>query len=60
MPLYDYACFTCKRVFSETRSIAKRDEPGKCPHCGSWHSRKMPSAPNFRITGYTAKNGYSK
>ena len=35
MPAYDYKCKSCENVFEEFRTIAKRNEVGECPECGS-------------------------
>ena len=60
MPLYSYECHTCHDGWTEHRAIAQRDQPIQCPRCESWHTWKKPDAPNFKIEGFNAKNGYSK
>jgi putative FmdB family regulatory protein len=34
MPMYEYKCDECGRVFSELRKIADREKPIDCPDCG--------------------------
>jgi len=43
MPLYEYYCEKCDRVFEALRSIAQSDQPTKCPTCGSDAGRIMPT-----------------
>ena len=35
MPLYDYHCKPCDRLFESFRSVASRNEPALCPACNS-------------------------
>lgn len=35
MPAYDYKCRSCENIFEEFRTIAKRNDSGECPECGS-------------------------
>ena len=35
MPLYDYHCKPCDRLFESFRSVASRNEPAQCPVCNS-------------------------
>ncbi len=34
MPLYVFCCEKCRTTFEETRPVAERENPAKCPHCG--------------------------
>lgn len=34
MPLYEYICEQCEKVFQELRNAADREEPIPCPECG--------------------------
>lgn len=34
MPLYEYKCDKCEKVFSELRNMAEREDPIECPECG--------------------------
>ena len=35
MPIYEYQCRKCGRVFELMRRIAEMDAPAKCAHCAS-------------------------
>jgi putative FmdB family regulatory protein len=35
MPIYEYYCSHCRRVFEDLRPIAERDAPASCPSCSS-------------------------
>ena len=39
MPMYDYRCDACGKVWEENLTIAKKDEPCEraCPHCQKEH-----------------------
>lgn len=43
MPIYEYYCENCKRVFEALGSIAASDKPKKCPRCGKNADRIMPT-----------------
>lgn len=63
MPRHDYRCPVCQRVQEVYDPMGLPDylidlRCGTCP--GSPSLEKLPSAPNFTIKGYSAKNGYSK
>ncbi len=53
MPLYEYYCERCDRVFEALRSIAKSDQPATCAACGGDAARIMPTtfAPMARRGG---------
>lgn len=66
MPRYDFKCEDCGHVREDVWMSTYRESQGvdtldiaPCEKCGGL-LRKMPSAPNFTVTGYNAKNGYSK
>lgn len=48
MPTYDYACGQCG-PFEALRSIAQRDAPALCPHCGTSSERVLIGAPRLSI-----------
>ncbi len=64
MPYFDFECPACKRVFRDVmvpptgKTVSCDGEDGvKHP----WQlCARMPAAPNFKVEGYNAKNGYSK
>jgi putative FmdB family regulatory protein len=58
MPVYEYQCTTCKRIF-EIITIKSDPDPHKCPDCGK-KGKKLLSPVYFRMKGYSAENGYSK
>ncbi|MEZ4669229.1 MAG: zinc ribbon domain-containing protein [Anaerolineae bacterium] len=39
MPLYEYDCPGCGRMFDKLVSIAKADS-AECPHCGNTHPKR--------------------
>lgn len=61
MPLYDYMCPVCARV----KEVNTMGLPGYlvtivCSECpGQPEMERQVSAPNFKVNGYNAKNGYS-
>lgn len=55
MPRYDFKCNECGKVVEY--SVPLGWETVRCL-CGGT-LEKQPAAPNFTITGYSAKNGYS-
>ena len=41
MPIFEYKCRECGADFEDLDSIANRDEPHKCPACGSMKSERQ-------------------
>jgi putative FmdB family regulatory protein len=41
MPLYEYRCKKCEKIYEALVSISKADDPGKCPHCGFEKSDRL-------------------
>jgi putative FmdB family regulatory protein len=62
MPIFDYKCPRCLNIV-EVLMTSKRKIQPVCPFCrvpeGVLMERQL-SAPNFSISGFSAKNGYSK
>jgi putative FmdB family regulatory protein len=64
MPRYDFKCTSCGKMRQDVWVSNFRDalntpiDISSC-ECGG-QLQKQPSAPNFTINGYNAKNGYSK
>jgi putative FmdB family regulatory protein len=56
MPNFDFKCASCGHVFEA--HIDGGRAYANCHKCGLT-SYKLPSAPAFRMTGYTAKTGYA-
>jgi putative FmdB family regulatory protein len=48
MPLYEFQCQTCGKVFSEFRKIDST-EIMVCPKCGSGRTTRLFSTPHFRL-----------
>ncbi len=44
MPLYEYHCETCDRIFEALRSLRESDVPTPCPKCGGDAERIMPTS----------------
>ena len=43
MPLYEYYCEACDRVFEALRSVSASEQPSACPTCGKDADRIMPT-----------------
>jgi putative FmdB family regulatory protein len=44
MPLYEYYCDNCDKLFEALRSVQASDQPAKCPACGFDADRIMPTS----------------
>lgn len=66
MPRYDFVCPICKFCAEAVLKLADLGvQPIYCSRCrmngDHWHVMdRLPSAPAFSISGYSAANGYSK
>ena len=69
MPCYDYECPVCGNRLTLTVAHAVADEQMCCslpPADATYWAicrgqlRRQPSAPNFSVKGFNARNGYSK
>lgn len=60
MPLYTYVCQSCGHQHDEHRTVADRDDIVRCPKCKLHDLRRVPTVAGFIITGFNAKNGYTK
>ena len=50
MPLSEYICMDCGKVFTEFRSISDRDNPLTCPGCNRDNvERKMTAAASLGV-----------
>ena len=56
-PLYQYECLHCKHEFELMLKMGASNP--ECEKCRG-ETRKLPSAGNFKLKGYTAANGYAK
>jgi putative FmdB family regulatory protein len=43
MPLYEYYCEKCDKVFEALRPVAQSDSPAPCPDCGAQADRILPT-----------------
>ena len=43
MPVYEYYCDDCDKVFDSLQAISKSGEPVACPECGLASDRIMPT-----------------
>jgi putative FmdB family regulatory protein len=57
MPNFDFYCPHCEQHF-ELFHVPADLGWAHCPLCQTI-SKKAPSAPAFKVTGYAARNGYS-
>lgn len=62
MPIYVFVCSKpeCKATFELLLKDYDEAIYARCPECGGSFPGVQPSAPNFTVKGYNAKNGYSK
>ncbi len=44
MPLYEYYCDRCDKIFEALRPVRESEEPGLCPDCGGESGRIMPTS----------------
>ena len=51
MPLYEYLCKKCQKVFEILQLSSRDGEEVKCPHCGSREVEKLLSTFGSRISG---------
>ena len=40
MPIYEYECKECEKVFETIRPMSQADEPIPCAVCGAKHTRR--------------------
>jgi len=59
MPIYEYTCEDCEKVFEELRSMSQADAPIKCAICGGTHTRRKLSV-FFAESGGKAVSGMSE
>ncbi len=43
MPLYEYYCESCDKVFERLRAISDSEKPAACPDCAGEAERIMPT-----------------
>ncbi len=55
MPLYEYECADCGERFETLVSARRKDDPKKCPGCGSEATERVPST--FALGTATKSSG---
>lgn len=59
MPLWDFYCAHCNTTIELSFSIHQNTKHARCLDCGTPLEKQIGKS-NFIITGYSAKNGYTK
>ena len=57
MPIYEFKCEKCEKVRESIESLDTQEV--RCTSCMTGKAKRIMSASNFSIWGYTASNGYS-
>jgi putative FmdB family regulatory protein len=60
MAIYEFKCPKCLVITRESHPMSSKVDKAKCWKCGQFSAERMISPSNFRIKGYSEKNGYSK
>lgn len=50
MPIYEYECSKCNKIFEELQSFSDKDIT-KCPHCKGGKVKKLISLSSFQLKG---------
>ena len=50
MPIYEYECLKCNKIFEELQSFSDKDIT-KCPHCKKAKVKKLISLSSFQLKG---------
>ncbi len=56
MPLYEYYCETCDKVFETLRPLRETGQPLPCPTCGRVGERIMPTS----VVAMSFRQGYAQ
>lgn len=59
MPIFEFSCTKCGYIFEEVSFKKVEKISTTCPNCKG-HANKIISTSNFKIRGYSIRNGYSK
>jgi len=54
MPIYDYKCAECGKIYDVFHKVREVTEDVVCPACGSPKHTKMMSVPNLSVSGSSA------
>ena len=59
MPLYEYKCENCTKIFESVQTISHRKDPEgePCPYCGDGPVKSLVSPPHL---SYSIRNGLNK
>ena len=52
MPIYEYRCQKCKKVFEKIQRVGEGGEDLACPHCGKKKVEKL-------VSGFSSKGSES-
>ena len=60
MPIYEFECWNCDHIEEKIFTFREAEvrQTVLCSECGYECGRIM-SAPNFKVVGFNAKNGYN-
>ena len=50
MPIYEFECSSCAKVFERLQKLSDAD-PVDCPECGKHTLKRRLTAPSFRLAG---------
>ncbi|MBD3170740.1 MAG: zinc ribbon domain-containing protein [candidate division Zixibacteria bacterium] len=56
MPIYEFKCTNCGKVFDELRGLSKRDEEAICPDCKAKAERMVSSFAAGNSSGASASS----
>ncbi|MBW2109014.1 MAG: zinc ribbon domain-containing protein [Deltaproteobacteria bacterium] len=48
MPIYEFSCSDCKRVFEVL--VARYEHRAQCPHCGGERTKRLIGAPSIQVS----------
>jgi putative FmdB family regulatory protein len=57
MPMYEYRCADCGRLYEQLRRMSDAEKDLRCPHCDSEDVRRLTSACAVRSTGGSGGGG---
>jgi putative FmdB family regulatory protein len=59
MPIYDYRCTDCNRIYDVFHKGQEAIEDVVCPSCSSVHHKKLMSVPVVSMGSTSAESNYS-
>lgn len=57
MPMYEYRCQECGKLYEQLRRMSEADTNLQCPHCGGQKVERQVSACSFSGTGSSSGGG---